>query len=359
MFVLPQFWSYFWLKESSSRQEQELIKLSEVLSQQIAQQMQEPLIQSDIISIQAIVQHVANHSMIHSISLSDTDQNLLAQAGKVERTRVENLPQIYEVNLPIMVNQTIAGYLELKLNHPSSALSIPHWLLGNSILFVLFLCAIIILARHYLQTEASQNSSFLGKGNLKIASVGMGNNSEGENLNETQSDTIQLLIFSPQLQVIEQQLTKTHYQQVINALQHRLEQLKSLYNASYFNLIGNSLVIYFSQKDNNAGFNALCSAKLILHFTEYCVDELVPGSQLDVVCFIGKGMTIQQDSFRLQLLNQLSHGTIAMEAELMKNLDAEDKVEVHWSGKVCYITDFIASFAKLLYRQHRQLLSTD
>lgn len=215
----------------------------------------------DLVRLQVILQDVMANPHTQLATIHDVENNLLVQAGETRFGKAQGI----EFTAPIVLHDSIAGYVSVNLNPLTETLSSTLTFAGLTTL-LLTLIALWDLSRQGA-IEVVPGTRNTGAAKSEDGDSGL-EFSDGEEafIEEEEHESVFSVIHIKNLDVLKQQLNGQNFRDTIARLEKIIADVMALYGGSKFVLVDNYYVLTFKASDSvgEAIFRSACSAYLIL-----------------------------------------------------------------------------------------------
>ncbi|WP_246434624.1 hypothetical protein [Teredinibacter haidensis] len=228
----------------------------------------------DLVRLQVILRDVMDNPGTLLATIHDVENNLLVQAG--DARTLDNTAQTYTA--PIILHDSIAGYLSVSLKQTHAVGGGATWLLAT-------LTAALLLI---LLLELYRQRSFTIQNHSPPHADPEQEQEEEDDIIETLDDIetlpkVYAIIHIKNLTVLKQQLNGENFRKTLGGLEQTISDVLALYNGSSYQLEGDLFRLTFIANDatNEALFRAACSAWLIVELAS--ITHKIP---LDLAAFV-------------------------------------------------------------------------
>lgn len=333
----------------------------------------------DLVSLQVILQEIAENPSVTNVTIHDVENNLLVQATSSQTlNRRQSVSRQTHFTSPINVHDSVTGYVTVSIDfHEDNS----HQRIYG--LFCLLALAIIagILAQQSWTTKTNtseaENKPVDNSSNNALPIVDKLPQAE-----ETEEDTsstlagfdkknprIELILRFQNLRTLYGQLNHRSFRSVIQRIEIQLRDLIALYSGELTQINADTAHITFRNNAlTEAAFSAICSAHLMT-----TLNQQPENIHLSLACLIVKrepdAATLKHLAFNLfkqdteaEILNELSDGQILIESELLADTHSPAlsqriafSEESTPSSNTAMITEVKEPYASLLEKQLAQL----
>ena len=281
LLVLGFLGAFFYLYNSDKNQQINIERYGQMLAASSARQAVDATLTQDMVSLQAILQDVAQYPNVIGTTLHNVDNKLLVQSGYKPKQNSQG--KRYHFTAPVALHNNVVGYLEVTLEVPrytaQDALFLLYWVLAVA-------SALLIIWRSIYRQWWSSLRDKLPTANAIVTAVVeklptipeafieivTDANSDRESDRESKTIqlqiTVRLSIHIININKLYQQLNSEGFGVVINRFEKQLHILLSLYNGKRQLLAGDILMIDFvGEEFHDCSFRALCCAKILMNMT--------------------------------------------------------------------------------------------
>ena len=212
----------------------------------------------DLVRLQVILQDIMANPHTQLATIHDVENNLLVQAGDSRFGK----PKGIEFSAPILLHESIAGYVTVNLDPLTDTLSSTLTIIGLVALF-LVLVTVWDMSRHQAFEWVQRDKPVNGKAFYQSDSD---TDDDDDVIEEEEHPSVFSVIHIKNLDVLKQQLNGQNFRDTIARLEKIISDVMALYGGNKFELIDNYYVLTFKANDSigEAIFRSACSAYLIL-----------------------------------------------------------------------------------------------
>jgi hypothetical protein len=365
LLVLGFLGAFFYLHSSAKNQQEQIEHYGQLLAVSTARQAVDATLTQDMVSLQAILQDVAQYPNVIGATLHNIDNKLLVQSGyKPNQPKRGNQ---YSFTAPVALHNNVAGYLAVTIEVPSRSTQ------DNVFLFCWALAVLTTLLIVGWSIHKQWWSSFRDKlpsaktivtavvDKLPNIPEAFAEKNSPQSLPETNEKTgagVRLNIHITNLHKLYQQLHSEGFNVVLLRLEKQLQYLLKLYNGQDQHLNGEILCVDFSGQDSHdCSFRAICCAQILLDMTTQN-----PSPRLQLACTIqplnsipGKEEQSLVHEFLIQHDNPITpiKNEILISPGLINDILLEHAEIENTHGKLIQVK---APYSDLLFKQKEQLL---
>jgi uncharacterized membrane protein affecting hemolysin expression len=261
--------SGLYLYHGELNQREQANNYGQVLAQSAARQAVEATLNQDLISLQAILQEVAQYPRVVGASIRNVENKLLVQSGHHPHQQVTGTR--YQFTAPIALHNNIAGYLQVTVEVPR------HSGREQQFLFI-WLCAVSLALliiwwsiqmqwwRNLRDKLPAANRVF----NLMLERIPTIPEAPPEpapkepDLPPSPQVGVRLNIHLTNMSRLYQQLNAEGFSLLLRRFEKQLQDVLTLYNGQRLLLTQDVLIIDFiGESYHDCSFRALCSARLL------------------------------------------------------------------------------------------------
>ena len=234
----------------------------------------------DLVRLQVILQDVMENPTTQLATIHDVENNLLVQAGDA-RTPLES---VNTFTAPIVLHDSIAGYLSVSLSPYYAVNDTQQWLITLFLVALFLVLAMEIYRHNIFELEWNKHTD-----HACPDPTGTTENNE-EQIDEDQTK-VYSIIHIKNLAVLKQQLNVENFRKTMSTVEHTISDVLALYNGAGYQLDEDQLRLTFYANDatNEALFRAACSAWLVVELASITnnvpldLGAFVSANQLDLV----------------------------------------------------------------------------
>ncbi|ACE86268.1 hypothetical protein [Cellvibrio japonicus] len=323
-----------------------------------ARQAVTPAMQQDLVSMQAILTELQQHTWVQGASIHNVENQLLVQSGFKPNQVTQG--RRYHFSAPIALHNNIYGYVEVVLDVPRhSERDYQFFLLW---ILAVFSCLFIIGWSIYRHWWVQLKDKMPSAGELVTAMVEKMPTIEPIPEPEPEAPkqvSVRLSLHITNMERLYQQLNSESFANILRRFEKQLQSVLNLYNGQRQMLSGDTLLIDFTGEAYfECAFRAVCCAQLMANLA-----TASPSPRLQLAAAIHELSEPTNDKqsllrdFVVQHNNHLKpdKGEILVSQRLI-DTDLQQHLElVLDSGK---FTGLKAPYAELVARQEQQLIAT-
>jgi uncharacterized membrane protein affecting hemolysin expression len=295
--------AFLYLHSSAKNQQNQIEHYGQLLAVSTARQAVDATLTQDRVSLQAILQDVAQYPNVVGATLHNIDNKLLVQSGY--KPNQPKHGKRYDFTAPVALHNNVAGYLAVSIEVPSRStqdnLFLVFWLIAVASALLIITWSIHrqwwSSFRDKLPTAKTIVTAVVDKlPNIPEAFADINSSAEA---NEKTLTGVRLKVHISNLHKLYQQLHSEGFGVLIQRFEKQLQYLLKLYNGQHQQFNGELLSIDFSGLDaHECSFRALCYAQILLDMTAQN-----PSPRLQLACTIQPltSVTSRED---LSLLNE-------------------------------------------------------
>lgn len=351
----------FYLHNSDENQKADIARYGQLLAASTARQAVDATLTQDMVSLQAILQEVAEYPNVIGATLHNVDNKLLVQSGYKPNQPING--KRYNFSAAVALHNNVAGYLEVTLEVPRRTL--------QDKLFLLFWSLAVVTALFIIWWSIHRSwwSSFRDKlpsANAIVTAVVDKIPTIAEAAPEPEPEppkpavpvTVRLTVHITNLSKLYQQLNNEGFSAMLRRFEKQLQGLLSLYNGQRQLLIDDKLLIDFVGEElHECSFRAICCAQILMNMAARnpsprlqlaaAIQPLAPTPQ-NSNCALMKEFIVQYENNLTPAKNEILVSTSLLDPALQNH--AEFDVTV---GKLLQIK---TPYCDYVSKQEEQLL---
>lgn len=271
LLILGFMGAIFYLYNADKNQQVSIERYGQILASSTARQAVDATLNQDMVSLQAILQEVAQYPNVIGATLHNVDNKLLVQSGYRPNQPVQG--KRYNFTAPVALHNNVAGYLEVTLEVPrrtaQDELFLFSWGLAVGLaLFIIWWS----IHRHWwssfrdkIPTATAIMTAVVDK-MPTIAEAAPEAEPEPEKPAVPAQVSVRLCLEIINLTKLYQQLNSEGFNSVMRRFEKQLQGLLSLYNGQRQLLSGNYLLIDFvGEEFHECSFRAVCCAQILMN----------------------------------------------------------------------------------------------
>jgi uncharacterized membrane protein affecting hemolysin expression len=367
LIALGIFGAFFYLHSSAKNQQNQIEHYGQLLAVSTARQAVDATLTQDMVSLQAILQDVAQYPNVIGATLHNIDNKLLVQSGY--KPNQPNRGKRYDFTAPVALHNNVAGYLAVSIEVPSRStqdnLFLVFWTLAVA-------SALLIISwsihrswwssfRDKLPSAKTIVTAVVDKlPNIPEAFSEADKSTSTSDGNNNSLSGVRLHIQISNLHKLHQQLNSEGFGVILLGFEKQLHKLLSLYNGKHQVFMGDILSIDFFDPDSHeCSFRAICCAKILLDMVTQnasprlqlaCTIQPLPAIPTNTDQSLLNEFLIQHDNPILPIKNEIIISTHLLSEVLLEHASFELT-----DGK---LIDIKPPYCDLIIKQKEQLLQS-
>ena len=261
----------FYLYNSNKSQQVQIEQYGRLLATSAARQAVDATLTQDLISLQTILQDVAQYPNVVGATLRNVENKLLVQSGYKPKQAAKG--KRYNFTAPIALHNNVAGYLDVAIEVPRRSTQDDLFLIcwAISVALALFIIwwsihrAWWLSLRDKLPTANAIVTAVVDK-LPTIADADLQSESKDTNLPAPAQLAVRLTIQIVNLNKLYLQLNSESFDIVLSRFEAQMQKLLNVYNGQRQLLVGDTLMIDFMGEEfHECSFRAICCAKMLLN----------------------------------------------------------------------------------------------
>ncbi len=332
----------------------------QALASMAARQAVDATLNHDLVSLQVILQDIADNPNVEAATIHDVENRLLVQAGNSPSLSSAELRRNYSA--AITLHDSIAGYVTVCLDLSPQDDTHNLWLALVCAATILVSIGALALYREQLKTPfpnpdpvAPNHKASAQHPDIKSTA------------NPEAGHCAILTLASPNLKQLRQQLNGHMQKQLLQQIEQQINSVITLYNGRFHSVEPHRIQLAFHSHSDltESAFFAVCSGLLILSLQagnnrtvqvrfSAAVTPAVSGES-DLYQRLAAAESREQCLQQLQLCNP---GTVLVAAELLDSGDLEQRLSFHpreQHSTFAKVRDICEPYLNLLEKQRRQL----
>ncbi|RYY73176.1 MAG: hypothetical protein EOO52_18975 [Gammaproteobacteria bacterium] len=258
----------FYLYNADQNQQANIDRYGQIIASSTARQAVDATLNQDMVSLQAILQEVAQYPNVIGVTLRNLDNKLLVQSGYKPNQPVQG--KRYNFTAPVALHNNVAGYLEVTLEIPRRT-SHDAWFLlfwATSVTGSLLIIWWSIHRRWWsaLRDKMPSADQIVTAVVEKIPTIAEPSVEPEPVALPPAQVSVRLSLHLLNLTKLHQQLNSEGFNSVLRRFEKQLQGLLSLYNGQRQSLAGETLFIDFSGEEfHECSFRAVCCAHILIN----------------------------------------------------------------------------------------------
>lgn len=262
----------FYLYNSDKNQQAQIERYGQLLATSTARQAVDATLTQDMISLQAILQDVAQYPNVIGATLHNVDNKLLVQSGY--KPKQVSQGKRYNFTAPVALHNNVAGYLEVSVevprHTPQDDLFLICWAIAVASSLLIIWWSIYhqwwLSLRDKLPSANSIVTAVVDKlPTIPEAQLTDPDAKQAKPLPPTQI-AVRLSLQIVNLTKLYQQLNSEGFEVVLRRFETQMQNLLNLYNGQRQSFIGDTLLIDFvGEEFHECSFRAVCCAQILIN----------------------------------------------------------------------------------------------
>ena len=251
-------------------QQQALVELrtshyGNALAALTANQSAEATLSQDLVSLQVTAADVATQADVKSVAIHDVENRILVQAGEARLHANHPDQQLRSFSSPILLGDSVAGYVSVDLDNQSVyEASNDTWLLGLTGLAAALMVLSLINQRSGTNTDVPASSDTTTVSTTPAVSGAEENQTRSSYTGSRPRHTVSLMLSSLNAEGLQQQLSSSLMDKLLDQLNANLNNISTLYQANLVTASPSQIRLELQGDDKSSTvFRAICAAKLL------------------------------------------------------------------------------------------------
>lgn len=363
LLILGFMGAIFYLYNSDKNQQEAIERYGQVLATSAARQAVDATLNQDMVSLQAILQDVAQYPSVVGATIHNVDNKLLVQSGYKPNQPVTG--KRYNFTAAVALHNNVAGYLEVAIEVPRRTVHDELFLLCWAIAVTLSLFIIWwsiqrrlwSLFRDKLPTANEIVTAVVDK-IPTIAEASVEPEPQPEVPQPVAQVAVRLRIDLVNLSKLYQQLNSEGFASAVRRFEKQLQGLLNLYNGQRQLLSSDTLLIDFVGEElHECSFRAVCCAQILINMAARnpsprlqlaaAIQPLAAAPQ-STGCALVKEFIVQHNNTLTPTKNEIVISASLLDTTLQEHAEFETQ-----SGKLIKIK---SPYNDFVVKQEEQLL---
>lgn len=263
----------FYLYNADKNQQAQIERYGQLLASSTARQAVDATLTQDMVSLQAILQDVAQYPNVIGATLHSVDNKLLVQSGFKPKQAQQG--KRYNFTAPVALHNNVAGYLEVSIEVRRRTVQDELFLLcwGLAVFAALFVMWWSIYRRWWSSVRDKLPSASAIVTAVVDTLPHIAEASTPADVKTTPTETalptqigVRLYIHIINISKLYQQLNSEGFSLAINRFDKQLQNLLNLYNGHRQLFIEDTVVIDFiGEEFHECSFRAICCAQILMN----------------------------------------------------------------------------------------------
>jgi len=261
----------FYLYNSDKNQQAEIERYGQLLATSTARQAVDATLTQDMISLQAILQDVAQYPNVIGATLHNVDNKLLVQSGY--KPKQVSQGKRYNFTAPVALHNNVAGYLEVSIEvprrTPQDDLFLVCWAIAVASALLVIWWSIHRQWWLSLRDKLPSANAIVNAVVDKLPTIPEAQITNPETPAKPLPPTqiaVRLSLQIVNLAKLYQQLNSEGFEIVLRRFEAQLQNLLNLYNGQRQLLVGDTLMIDFvGEEFHECSFRAVCCAQILIN----------------------------------------------------------------------------------------------
>ncbi|HWV13983.1 MAG TPA: hypothetical protein VN030_01040 [Cellvibrio sp.] len=264
----------FYLYNSDKNQQAQIERYGQLLAASSARQAVDATLTQDLVSLQAILQDVAQYPNVIGATLHNVENKLLVQSGYKPKQAPQG--KRYNFTAPVALHNNVAGYLEVTIevprHTPQDDFFLLCWTLAVAGALLIIWWSIHrrwwLSLRDKLPSPADIVTAVVDKlPTLAEADIDSSPAKKEKPVPPAQI-AVRLNLQIVNLNKLYQQLNSEGFETLLRRFETQMHTLLNLYNGERKLLLGDTLMIDFiGEEFHECSFRAICFAKILMNMT--------------------------------------------------------------------------------------------
>lgn len=262
----------FYLYNSDKNQQAQIERYGQLLATSTARQAVDATLTQDMISLQTILQDVAQYPNVVGATLHNVDNKLMVQSGYKPKQVTQG--KRYNFTAPVALHNNIAGYLEVTIavprRTPQDDLFLVCWAIAVASALLVIWWSIYrqwwLVLRDKLPSANAIVTAVVDKlPNIPEAQM---QDAQAKSAKPPTQIAVRLSLQIVNMTKLYQQLNSEGFDIVLRRFDSQMQNLLKLYNGQRQLLVGDTLLIdFFGEEFHECSFRALCCARILINMT--------------------------------------------------------------------------------------------
>jgi uncharacterized membrane protein affecting hemolysin expression len=363
--ALGTFGAFFYLHSSAKNQQAQIEHYGQLLAVSTARQAVDATLTQDMVSLQAILQDVAQYPNVIGTTLHNIDNKLLVQSGY--KPNQPKRGKRYNFTAPVALHNNVAGYLAVSIEVPSRStqdnLFLVFWLIAVASALLIITWSIHRQWWSSFRDQLPSAKTLVTAVVDKLPSIPDAFSETNQLASSTENNNntlagVRLHIQICNLHKLYQQLNSEGFGVILLAFEKQLHKVQSLYNGKRHAFMSDRLSIdFFDSNLPECSFRAICCARILLDMVSQsasprlqlaCTIQSLPSMSTPTDPSLLNEFLMQHDNPILPIKNEIIISTHLLTEVLLEHASFEPT-----NGK---LIDIKPPYSDLILKQKEQLL---